>query len=301
MSIRTNSLSAWIKAFRLKTLGASICPVFIGSSFALREGIFTMPYFLLLLTTAILLQILANIVNDYGDFIKGIDTINRLGPPRAMQMGFITEVHMKFMIIFISLICILLGIFLVIHGGWLVLCFGLLGLCICFWYSLGKWPLSHFGIIEIIIFFIFGPIEVLGSYFIYSLSFKPEVLLLSIAPGCLAASLSLTNNLRDISEDSLNHKKTLAVRLGEKLCRYLLILLVLLSFLSPILLFIIYDYSLIIFLSLFSLIPLIKCINIILFMPISKQFNIVLESLGYSMLCFAILFSLGIVYAAPKF
>jgi 1,4-dihydroxy-2-naphthoate octaprenyltransferase len=291
-----DSLSAWIKASRPKTLGASICPVFVGSAFAFVNDTFEPAYFWLILFAATLLQILANVINDYGDFLRGNDSINRLGPPRAMQMGWISKSSMQMGIVLILLCALTLGLLLAIHGGWPIWLVGILGMFTCFWYSLGKKPLSHIGLAEVVIFFIFGPVEVMGSFFIHSFSFRGDVLMASMAPGFLAAALSLTNNLRDIVEDARFNKKTLAVRLGEKMSRYVVISFILLSSLGPLILVALYGYSLWILICLFALWPALLRIKIILFAPISKQFNLVLAAVGQTLILFGLLFSLSIIY-----
>src|SRR5580692_3236593 len=91
MIVATNSMKAWVLASRPKTLGAISCPIIIGNALAYHSGQFAWNYFFLTLICGLLLQILANVVNDYGDFIKGSDKADRLGPPRAMQMGWLTK------------------------------------------------------------------------------------------------------------------------------------------------------------------------------------------------------------------
>ena len=49
----------------------------------------------LLLLTAILLQVLSIFANDYGDFVKGTDNDNRVGPERSLQSGAIRPKAMR--------------------------------------------------------------------------------------------------------------------------------------------------------------------------------------------------------------
>ena len=63
------SIKPWIAAARPKTLPLAVSNIFIGSAIAFSEKKFNLVVFILGLTTAILLQILSNYANDYGDFI----------------------------------------------------------------------------------------------------------------------------------------------------------------------------------------------------------------------------------------
>lgn len=297
--IATNSFRAWIKACRVQTLGATLCPIMLGSAFAGAEHIVQPMYFWLTLITAMLLQILANVVNDYGDFLKGSDTALRLGPPRAMQMGWIEKRIMERGIVFIGACIIFLGLILVMRGGVAILLAGSLGLIVCCWYSLGPRPLAYIGFVEVLIFFIFGPGEVLGAYYIQSLSWSKEALIISLTPGFLACALNLTNNLRDIDQDRLHHKCTIAVRYGEQFARYAIVVLMALSLLGPLLLVAIYGYSWWLLFSCLALLPCLSHISMILFEPICGRFNRMLKSLGMALYLFGFLASLGIIYGAP--
>lgn len=298
-AIIVNSLEAWLLAFRLRTLGATVCPIIIGSAFAYVHHSFVPGIFITTLFVAVLLQVLANVVNDYGDYIKGSDTADRLGPPRAMQMGLISQEVMERGIKVILLVTLFLGSFLVWRGGVLVLLAGLLGTALCLFYSLGSKPLAYLGLIEIIIFFVFGPAEVLGSYYIEVLHYCPEALAFSVSPGFLASALSLTNNLRDIKEDSLHNKRTLAVRIGERWARRIIVMLLVLSFLGPIILVAHYSYSFIVLFSCAALFVPFFHVPMILQEPITKRFNLMLKSLGQTLYLFGLLSSIVIIYGAP--
>ena len=64
MSSKTN---AWIKAFRLRTLPLAIASIGMGGFLAGGYGNFKLEIFLLCILTTVLLQVLSNLANDYGD------------------------------------------------------------------------------------------------------------------------------------------------------------------------------------------------------------------------------------------
>lgn len=297
-TIAQNSLQSWVLTARPKTLGAISCPVFIGSALAFADGQFQPSYFWLTLICAILLQVLANVINDYGDFIKGSDTKMRLGPPRAMQMGWITMDVMKKGIGTILLLTVSLGFFLVLRGGLPILIIGVIGIFLCGWYTLGKRPLAYIGFSELVVFWIFGPLAVFFTYYVQTLSFSKPALLGGIAPGLLSMALILTNNVRDVVEDQKNNKRTVAVRFGSKSARVAIIGATLFAFLLPLVLVIFYSFSsLILFSSAVFVLPS-RHFPMIWQDEISARFNLMLAALGKSLYLFGVLMSLGIICGA---
>lgn len=298
-SVRTNSYEAWFRAIRPRTLGAISCPIFLGSSLALSKGNFSWQWFFLTWVCSLLLQILANVVNDYGDFVRGSDTKERLGPPRALQMGWLSINVMKTGIALLLLSIASLGLILVARGGSVIFWLGLVSIIVSIWYTAGPKPLAYLGFSEIAVLILFGPAPVLGAYFIQTLSWPSEGLVVSLAPAFLSTALIMTNNLRDIKEDSLHHKNTIAVRCGERFSRVGIISFVVLSALSPLCMMIFYNFTWPVLLSLLALYFPARMFPLVLYKPISAQFNLMLAAIGKSLYIFGVLMSLGIIYGSP--
>ncbi|MFA5419355.1 MAG: 1,4-dihydroxy-2-naphthoate octaprenyltransferase, partial [Bacteroidales bacterium] len=92
---KTSKIVSWIKAARLRTLPLALSSVIMGSFLAIGSGDYLIPVIILSLVTTLILQILSNFANDYGDSIKGTDNEHRLGPLRTVQSGEITHQEMK--------------------------------------------------------------------------------------------------------------------------------------------------------------------------------------------------------------
>lgn len=299
IAIQTNSLAAWMRATRPRTLGAMACPVFLGSALAFKDSSFSWSLFMTTFICAMLLQILANLVNDYGDFLRGSDTKERLGPPRAMQMGWLTAPAMKKGIALVILSIVILGLILTARAGISIFFVGSASLITCVWYTAGPRPLSYLGFSEIAVLLLFGPLPVLGSYFVQGLSLPKEGIILSIAPALLSTALILTNNLRDIDEDRRHRKMTLAVRFGAPMSRMMIVGCVCLASLSPLLLLFHFHYSPLVLVSLLGLIFPIRQFKMILYDSISAKFNLMLQAVGKSLYVVGVLLSIGIIYGAP--
>lgn len=294
--IKTNSLKAWLKAFRLRTLGAIIFPVSLGSALAYIHGHFHLDIFVITLLCSVLLQIIANLVNDYGDFIRGSDTKERLGPKRAMQMGWLTKNAMLRGIGAILFLALALGLVLVWHAGIYVAIMGLISVTMCIWYTAGPKPLAYIGFSEIVVAILFGPLPVFGSYFVQSQTWPIEGLVLSIAPAALSTALIMTNNLRDIVEDKKNHKKTIAVRFGEKFSRRAIVFLVCLALLSPLLLAWQYSFKPYVFFSVLALIFPAEFFPMVLTEKISARFNLMLAAIGKALYVMTLLLGTALLY-----
>lgn len=298
MAVTINSVKAWVLASRPKTLGAIICPILIGNALALYHHRFSLTVLIMTLINGVLLQILANVVNDYGDFIKGSDKADRLGPPRAMQMGWITKAAMLRGIAVLLVMSVGLGLFLVVEGGLIIFVIGVIAILLCLAYTLGPVPLAYFGFAELVIFVVFGPMTVLGSYFVQAKILGGSALVASMSSGFLAAALLLTNNLRDVVQDKNNNKRTIAVRFGEPLARRLVIVLVVCALIGPVALVVQFAYPPTLLLACFALIFPMRHFVMIATTPVSAQFNLMLAAIGKALYLFGILFFVGLSYGA---
>ncbi len=214
----------WLQAFRLRTLPLAIGAITMGAFAANIDGVFKWNIYLLALLTAIFLQILSNLANDYGDFKKGTDNENRVGPKRALQSGAISEKAMRIAVIVFSILSLTSGIALLKIGlqnfGDLqtlaMLSIGLAAIAAAIKYTVGKGAYGYSGLGDVFVFIFFGLVAVGGTYFLMSTQLHWLLLLLAVSFGCLAVGVLNINNLRDIKNDEASNKITLAVRLGRK-------------------------------------------------------------------------------------
>jgi 1,4-dihydroxy-2-naphthoate octaprenyltransferase len=84
--------------------------ILMGSFLAAEQGYSRHAVFAFAMLTALCLQILSNLSNDYGDFKTGVDNPERLGPLRGVQSGKITEHQMKLAIVVFALSSLFLGL-----------------------------------------------------------------------------------------------------------------------------------------------------------------------------------------------
>ena len=92
---RPSTAEAWWLAARPRTLPLAAAPVAVAAAVAQATGGFRMGPALAALLGALLLQIGANFANDVYDAEKGADDENRIGPPRATQLGWLSAAAVK--------------------------------------------------------------------------------------------------------------------------------------------------------------------------------------------------------------
>lgn len=216
-------IKPWISAFRLRTLPLALSVIAMGSFLAAANGQFRWSVLLLASLTTLLLQILSNLANDYGDSVHGADTGDRKGPSRAVQSGQITPKAMKKAMIVAALLSLASGLWLlwVALGSQLELFlwfFGLGVLCIvaAIGYTNGKRPYGYAGLGDVSVLVFFGLVGVGGSYFLHAQTISWPVLLPALSVGFFSVGVLNINNIRDIESDRAAGKHSIPVRIGRK-------------------------------------------------------------------------------------
>ena len=223
------TFKTWLKAARPRTLLLSFSGVLLGGYLAIAkvpEPVEGPAFWLTLLfcaLTALLLQVLSNLANDYGDFKKGTDGAKRVGPQREMQSGAITEKEMRKGIAVTSALCFFSGgvlIFVLARLTWQELAvFAALGLgavLAALLYTLGKHPYGYRGLGDLYCFLFFGWTAVAGTFYLATKTLDFSVLLPASAMGFLSNAVLNINNMRDYENDRASGKHSLVVQFGLK-------------------------------------------------------------------------------------
>lgn len=217
-------MKKWISAARLRTLPLALSSIIMGAVLAQSVFMFRWDVFGWAVLTTVLLQVLSNFANDYGDTKNGADTGDRIGPARAVQSGEITPKQMLNAILLTGTAALVSGIYLlyIAFGGFesvyfrVFLGLGLLAIVAAYTYTAGKRPYGYIGLGDISVFLFFGLTGVVASYFLYTLHFEWPLLLPGTACGALAMGVLNINNIRDMESDKKAGKITIPVRLGRQ-------------------------------------------------------------------------------------
>ena len=221
----------WIIGARPRTLPAAIVPVLVGVACASGAPSPIWWRGVLAGLVSLALQIGVNYANDYSDGVKGTDAV-RVGPLRLVGSGAATASHVKKAAFLMFGIAACAGLVLALLTSlWLVLV-GTAAIVAAWTYTGGPRPYGYAGWGEVFVFIFFGVVATTGTQFVVAEEFTWAGLVASIAVGCIACSLLVINNLRDIPGDTIAGKNTLAVKLGDANTRKFFALLVIVAALS---------------------------------------------------------------------
>jgi 1,4-dihydroxy-2-naphthoate octaprenyltransferase len=218
-------MKRWVIGARVKTLPAAIAPVLVGTAYANQ---ITWLNAALAMIVSLSLQIGVNFSNDYSDGIKGVDT-NRVGPTRLVASGLASAKSVKAAAIVSFLVAAVAGFILAMAVSYWLIAVGALAIWAAWGYTGGKKPYGYFGFGELSVFIFFGLVATIGSYFVQTQDINWQIFILAIPVGAHSCAILAINNLRDLPQDALAGKRTMAVKIGEKNTRRFFVLLLVIA------------------------------------------------------------------------
>jgi len=205
---------------RLRTLPLAVSSILMGSYLAAWQGRMNWLVAILACLTAICLQILSNLANDYGDSIHGADSATREGPSRAVQSGIISSGAMFRAVLLFAVLSLISGLMLLwvaeIGGRGFIafLILGILAIAAAYFYTNGSRPYGYAGLGDISVFIFFGLLGVLGTYFLHTGSLVTEIWFPAVSVAAFSVAVLNLNNVRDMISDQEAGKISVPVRLG---------------------------------------------------------------------------------------
>lgn len=289
-------LHIWWLAIRPKTLPAAASSVIVGTALAWWNGGFSLWPALAALAIALLLQIGSNLANDVYDHERGADTEDRLGPLRVTQAGLLTRKQVKTGMKVVFALALVCGLYLVTVRGWLVLVIGAAAIISAIAYTGGPYPLGYHGLGEVFVFLFFGVTSVVGTYWVQAGDAPGVVWLMSVPVGMLITAIIVVNNLRDIEQDRVVGKHTVAARIGVQATKWEYAICVAIAYLVVAGAVIARALPALVLLAWLSL-PLAYLTARIVFTQAGRPLNAALAKTGQLTLAFSVLFALGLALA----
>jgi len=211
---RVTSASLWVQGARLRTLGAAVAPVLVGTAAAVADadGVIWWRFGSALLV-ALALQVGVNYANDYSDGVRGTDK-DRKGPVRLTATGLATPGAVRRAAFLSFGVAAVAGLVLsLVVNPWLLLV-GVAAIGAAWLYTGGPRPYGYLGLGELMVLVFFGFVATVGSAYVQIKEVPAAAWWGSLVVGLLACAILLANNVRDVPTDALTGKRTLAVRLG---------------------------------------------------------------------------------------
>lgn len=294
---------SWIVAFRLRTLPLAISSILMGSFLAISSKDYNWTVIILSIVTTLFLQILSNLANDYGDGMKGTDNKERLGPKRTIQSGEINPKEMKLGIAVFVLLSLISGVWLIIESlgmnwqlGLLFLILGIAAIGAAIKYTVGNRAYGYSGMGDIFVFLFFGLLAVLGTYFLNTHSLNWAILLPASSMGFLSTGVLNLNNMRDMENDAISGKKTMALILGFKMSKKYHYIIITCAMVCAVIFVVLQYHSLWQFVFIVSYPLIIKDLFIVNKITEKSLLDPLLKRLALSTLLFTLLFGVGLIF-----
>ncbi len=291
----------WIQAARIRTLPLALSGIFMSSIMVFKEDKFNIYVFVLASLTAVLLQILANYANDYGDYTKGTDSVDRLGPERVVSSGKISANEMVKAIYVLIGLSLIFGLILIwtaipnkdLLNKLLFILIGIFAIIAAIKYTVGRNPYGYYGFGDFFVFIFFGIVSVCGTYYLYMHDLSAMIFFPASSIGFFSVGVINVNNMRDYKNDIKSQKKTLSVILGDKNSRIYHLILISLGFVSSLIYTIFNFRNLLQFLFLLVLPLFIAHIIRIFKSEDVKNYNNELKTLSLNTFFFSVLFGIS--------
>ena len=206
----------WWKLTRPHTLTASFAPVFLGTMIALYYANIDWLLFLAMLFACLLIQAATNMFNEYYDFVRGLDSEESVGIGGAIVRNGVKPKTVMQLALLLYVIAAILGIYICYESSWLLLIVGAISMLIGYFYTGGPYPIAYTPFGELFSGVVMGMFIVLIATFIQVGSMPNFSVLLSVPSALLVAAIMLSNNIRDLVEDTKGGRKTMAILVGRK-------------------------------------------------------------------------------------
>ncbi|MEK5216538.1 1,4-dihydroxy-2-naphthoate polyprenyltransferase [Psychrobacillus sp. FSL H8-0487] len=206
----------WWKLTRPHTLTASFAPVFLGTMIALYEANIDWLLFIAMLLACLLIQAATNMFNEYYDFVRGLDSEESVGIGGAIVRNGVKPKTVMQLALSLYVIAAILGIYICYESSWLLLIVGAISMAVGYFYTGGPYPISSTPFGELFSGLFMGMLIVLIAVYIQVGSVPLFAVLLSVPSALLVAAIMLSNNIRDLVEDTIGGRKTMAILVGRK-------------------------------------------------------------------------------------
>ena len=209
----------WVLASRPWSFSMTAISISVGSALAAIDGNFSWALYTLTLLAGIFMHAATNLINDYYDVKSGVDfkgVSTGIYRPHPLLEGKLTSRQVLMEACLLYAIATVIGLYLAAARGWALLAIGLIGIFASITYTAPPFKYKYMALGELSVFLMWGPLMVMGSYFIQCQAFSANALFISIPFGLLVALVLLANNIRDISHDRSKGILTLPIIIGER-------------------------------------------------------------------------------------
>ena len=224
---------------RAQFLPVILSPILVGSVLAWwTDRAFNVLTFGLVVLGSITAHLAANTIDDAYDYASGVDVVsNSMFPPdfggwKPLPRGFITFGHAKLVAYLFFSVTILVGLYLTMLAGPLVLLLGAVGIFFAYFHVAPPLRLGYrgLGLSEIGIFLSFGVLPVIGSFYVQSSYVSTLSLITGMPLGLLTTSVLINHDQIFYDPYVKAGKRSFTVTVGRKTANTTALILTLLSY-----------------------------------------------------------------------
>lgn len=283
------------KMTRPHTLTATFAPVILGTVMALAVTDIDWAMFAAIMIACLCLQIATNLFNEYYDFKRGLDTADSVGIGGGIVRHGLKPGNVLTVAFVLYGIAAILGVYICMNSSWWLVAIGVFGMAVGYLYTGGPLPIAYTPFGELFAGVLMGSGFVLISYFVQTGTITLDSVLISLPIAILVGAINMSNNIRDIEEDIIGGRKTLAILLGRDRAIALLMVAFIVSFawiIGLIAVGIISPWALIVFLGIKKPIEAIRAFRIG-----KEQMRVAMKSTALTNTIFSFLLAIGLFIA----
>lgn len=218
---RLDAVSKWLIATRSAVTVVTVYSCLIAGLLAWRDGLFAWIPWLIVTLGLFLAHGTNNLLNDYTDFVRGIDQgyyFRTEYGVHPMVQGFWTRKQQLRWFLVSGVLAAAAGVYALVYTDFSPAVIGLFafGAVILLFYT---WPLKYLAVGELLIFLIWGPIMIAAVYIVLARGWTDQAWLVALAGvpfGLSVASINIGKHIDKAEDDRARHVGTMPVRLGEK-------------------------------------------------------------------------------------
>lgn len=224
----------WAMAARAYAFPASIVPVVLGAAYAYYvTGKFHWGLFVLALLAGMLYHTACNLINDYYDYKHGVDREGTYGGSGVLVAHQLTPREVLLVAVGCLAAGTLIGLYLIyalyMHNGptaalWMA-GIGGIGLLASIFYTATPASAKYHALGEPLVFLMFGPGYVLGTYLLQTGEVTWNAVWMSVPIGFIVTAILQANDTRDLADDRDSRIKTASIIFGARGARVFLSLL----------------------------------------------------------------------------
>jgi 1,4-dihydroxy-2-naphthoate octaprenyltransferase len=216
-------ISKWLISTRAAVLIMTFISAAIAGILAYQQGSFNLILWLLLTVGLIFAHATNNLLNDYTDYVKGVDQDNYYRAqygPQPLEHGLMSKNELLTYAAVTGLIALLAGVILIYYrGSTALILFGLGAFFVLFY----TYPLKYIALGEIAVLIVWGPLMIGGGYFVITGDWEWNVVLASLPYALGVTTVIFGKHIDKFDDDKAKRIHTLPVVLGEKASRYVVI------------------------------------------------------------------------------